>query len=440
MLANKANSQSIVQTYIDPCDNKVYTVAFPLPNNSITVVVRGKAKTFTYLEAQSGAIPVWVNSIFATPCPTNTVVTQTVTQAVSQAASQAASAAASTAASAASSAASGAASSAAGSAASSASSSASGAASTSASSASTSGSSSSSQSSSSSSQSSSSSTESSSSSTSTESKSESSSSSSESSSESKSENKSESKEESKSESKEEKKEEKKEDKKDDKKKEEKKQLRMNPVMVNSDLTTAQAPDGKFVPIISLGMSQSSATGESSWGISSMIYADLKSFAISANKSDMVFKNGELKAVKAYSYTYAWMNGIPMTFGGYTYIKPHPKLGTMGYNLSVINIKLKGADDYSYSFMSSATAFWTKPYKINTKSSISPGVFVMASPYSYNNKSGSTWNYNIAGLVGAGYSYQISKRFAFAIDYKLNASTVSGAPLLSFIMIGARSMF
>ena len=93
-IANKANGQSIVQTYIDPCDNKVYTVTFPLPNNSVTVVVRGKAKVFTYIEAQSGAIQVWVNSIFATPCPTNTVVTQTVTQAVSQAASQAATAAA----------------------------------------------------------------------------------------------------------------------------------------------------------------------------------------------------------------------------------------------------------------------------------------------------------------------------------------------------------
>jgi hypothetical protein len=187
------------------------------------------------------------------------------------------------------------------------------------------------------------------------------------------------------------------------------------------------------------MSQSSATGQSSWGLSSMIFADLKSFAISANKSDLITKNGELKAVKAYSYTYAWMNGIPMTFGGYTYIKPHPKYGTFGYNLSVINIKLKGADDYSYQFMSSTTAFWTKPYKINLKSTISPGVFLMASPYSYNNKSGSTWNYNVAGLVGAGYTYQISKRFVFAIDYKLNASTAKGAPLLNFIMIGSRAI-
>jgi hypothetical protein len=171
----------------------------------------------------------------------------------------------------------------------------------------------------------------------------------------------------------------------------------------------------------------------------MIFADLKSFAISANKSDLITKNGELKAIKAYSYTYAWMNGIPMTFGGYTYIKPHPKYGTLGYNLSLITIKLKGNEEYSYQMMSSTTAFWTKPYKINPKSTISPGVFLMASPYSYNNKSGSTWNYNVAGLVGAGYTYQISKRFAFAIDYKLNASTVKGAPLLNFIMIGSRAI-
>jgi hypothetical protein len=54
---------------------------------------------------------------------------------------------------------------------------------------------------------------------------------------------------------------------------------MNPVMLGSDLTVAQNPSGGFTPIISLSMSQASATGESSWGVSSMIWADLKSFAI-----------------------------------------------------------------------------------------------------------------------------------------------------------------
>jgi hypothetical protein len=188
------------------------------------------------------------------------------------------------------------------------------------------------------------------------------------------------------------------------------------------------------------MSQGSATGESSWGLSSMIYADLKSFALGANTSTMVFDKGALKAIKAYSYTFAWMNGIPMTFGGYTYIKPHPKYGTMGYNLSIINIKLKGPDGYSYQFSTSTTGFWTKPYPLSRKSTVSPGVFLMASPYSYNNKSGGSWNYNIAGLVGTGFTYQISKRFVFSADWKINASTTPDAPILNFFMIGTRAMF
>jgi hypothetical protein len=189
------------------------------------------------------------------------------------------------------------------------------------------------------------------------------------------------------------------------------------------------------------MSQGSATGESSWGVSSMIFADLKSFAISANRSEMVFDKGALKAIKAYSYTYAWMNGVPMTFGGYTYIKPHPKYGTLGYNLSIINIKLKVAENkYSYQLSTATTGFWTKPYPLSRKSTVSPGVFLMASPYSYNSEAGSSWNYNIAGLVGAGFTYQLSKRFVFAADWKINASTVPDAPILNFFMIGTRTMF
>jgi hypothetical protein len=208
-------------------------------------------------------------------------------------------------------------------------------------------------------------------------------------------------------------------------------------MIGSDLTVAQNPSGGFTPIISLSMSQASATGESSWGVSSMVWADLKSFALSANKSDMNFKNGVLKSIDAYSYTVAYVAGTHMTFGGYTHIIPHPKHGTFGYNLSVINIKLKEAVGYSYSMMSSTTAFWTKPYQISRKSTLSPGVFLMASPYAYNSKAGSTWNYNVMGLVGTGYSFKLSKRFGFNIDYKASLSTVPGTPILSFFLVGSR---
>jgi hypothetical protein len=211
-------------------------------------------------------------------------------------------------------------------------------------------------------------------------------------------------------------------------------------MVNSDLTLAQKPTNGFVPIISLGMSQSSVAGDMSWGVSSMIYADLKSFALGINKSDLIFKNGSLSAIKAYSYTFAYMAGVPMTFGGYTYIKPHPKYGTLGYNLSIINIKIKNIDTYQYQLSTSTTCFWSKMYSLNTKSTISPGVFIMASPYSYNTGIGSVWNYNVAGLIGTGYSYQISRRFVFAIDWKLNISTAPSSPILNFFMVGTKTMF
>ena len=89
---------------------------------------------------------------------------------------------------------------------------------------------------------------------------------------------------------------------------------MNPIMVNSDLTLAQNPAGGFVPVVSLGMSSASAAGDASWGLSSMIFADLKSFALGGNTSNMVMdKKGGLKAIKAYSYTFAYMSGNRILF-------------------------------------------------------------------------------------------------------------------------------
>jgi hypothetical protein len=80
------------------------------------------------------------------------------------------------------------------------------------------------------------------------------------------------------------------------------------------------------------------------------------------------------------------------------------------------------------------------YPLNIKSTISPGIFIMASPYSYNTGIGSVWNYNVAGLIGTGYSYQISRRFVFAIDWKLNISTAPSSPILNFFMVGTKTMF
>ena len=63
--------QTITQTYIDPCDQKVYVVIIPFGQNQTVAVIRGKSKIVTLADISSGAFQTWVNSIFATPCPQN---------------------------------------------------------------------------------------------------------------------------------------------------------------------------------------------------------------------------------------------------------------------------------------------------------------------------------------------------------------------------------
>jgi hypothetical protein len=71
LTAFKAEGQTITQTYVDPCDQKVYVVIIPFGQNSTVAVIRGKSKMVTLADISSGAFQTWVNSIFATPCPQN---------------------------------------------------------------------------------------------------------------------------------------------------------------------------------------------------------------------------------------------------------------------------------------------------------------------------------------------------------------------------------
>jgi hypothetical protein len=43
------------------------------------------------------------------------------------------------------------------------------------------------------------------------------------------------------------------------------------------------------------------------------------------------------------------------------------------------------------------------------------------------------------LVGSSFDYKLSKRFGLSLNYKINTSTASGAPMLSNFLIGSRLM-
>ena len=530
---------TVTQTYVDPCDNKVYVVTIPFGQNQTVAVIRGKSKIVTLADINSGAFQVWVNSIFSTPCSTQDDAIKAAQAAAARAAADAAAkaaadaaaaaaakaaadAAAKAAASAASSAASGAASNAASSAASgaasnAASSAASGAASNAASSAASSsasgaasgaagnaassaatppppppantppppppassGSSSSSpppagSSSSGGGESSSSSSGSSSSSSSSSSGESKSGGSTEQKSESKTESKTESKseekktetkseekksedkktEEKKSEDKKEEKksEEKKEEKKDEEKKKEeekkkkeeekkKKEEVTNPLLMSSDLTTAQTADNRFLVSISLGVSKSSMAGDESYSGGLVINSNLSSIVTTGGYTKMAMtKDGQLDAIHSYGTAFAYLSGNYMNLLGYTYIKPTPKKGTYGYNVGVINLFLKNdVGGFDYNMASSAIVFWTKPYQYSRKLTISPQLFTMFAPIAWNSATGvTTINRHMGFLVGSSFDYKLSKRFGFSFNYKLSGNTQPGTPFLSNFLIGSRMM-
>jgi hypothetical protein len=129
----------------------------------------------------------------------------------------------------------------------------------------------------------------------------------------------------------------------------------------------------------------------------------------------------------------------MNLLGYTHIKPTLKHGVFGYNLGIINLFLKNGDNkYDFNMSSSVVTFWTKPYQYNKKLTISPQVFAMAAPISWNSVTGgSTVNRQLGFLLGSSFDYKLSKRFGLSVNYKLSGNTAPGSPFLSNILIGSR---
>jgi hypothetical protein len=525
LTAYKAEGQTVTQTYIDPCDQKVYVVVIPFGQNQTVAVIRGKSKIVTLADISSGVFQTWVNSVFATPCPQNDAIrlaqeaaaraaadaaaraagdaaakaaADAAAKAASDAAAKAAASAASGAASnAASSAASGAASNAASGAASNAASSAASGAASSAAGNAAGGAASSAAASAAApppvnvppppptstpppaaapppASSSSSPPPASGGSSSTEAKpaeakpaeSKPAETKSDKPAEQKQEEKKtetkqeEKKEESKTEEKkseekktEEKKEEKKseEKKKDEEKKKEeekkkkeeekkKKQEVTNPTLLASDITAAEASAGKYLASISLGLSKSSLAGDVSYSAGLVVNSNLSSIVMTGGITKMgLTADGQLDAIHSYGTAFAYLSGNYMNLLGYTYIKPTPKKGTYGYNVGVINLFLKNdAGGFDYNMASSAIVFWTKPYQYSKKLTISPQVFTMFAPISYNSVTGvTTVNRHMGFLLGAAFDYKISKRFGFSFNYKMSGNTKPYSAFLSNMQIGSR---
>jgi hypothetical protein len=211
----------------------------------------------------------------------------------------------------------------------------------------------------------------------------------------------------------------------------------NPMLVQSDLTTAQNLDKSFTPILNLGISQASMTGASSWGVTSMTWLNFRQFALSARYTSMIFnKTGTVKYISNFNLTGVYSYGNILGFVGYSGILNAGKYGVTGFNASVAATLI--SEDKSSFFSPSLTAFYTKPFMVGKKLTISPELYVISTPLIYSSKEEVfQTDRTFSGFIGSGFDYQISKRFKFNINYKANLSTNPDFPILSFFLIGSK---
>ena len=89
-LASKANGQTtFTQTFIDKCSGEVKLATTTYVNGNAFVSFYDQMKTFTPQDVQSGAMQIWLQSVYIAyanrTCATATVVQQTIQQTVNQA-------------------------------------------------------------------------------------------------------------------------------------------------------------------------------------------------------------------------------------------------------------------------------------------------------------------------------------------------------------------
>ena len=382
-------SQTIIQTFTDPCTKLVSVFNIPI-TGSTTVIFYNKHRTFTAADVSSGVFQTWINQVYEeyrklSPCSvaqTAATATQVTASAVSTAVSAAASSAASSASSSAASAA---------------------ASSASSSAASSSGGGSSESSSSSSSESSSSES---------------------SSGESKSESKSESKG---------------GGGKSSSKSGGKAQAKVNPILFNSDFTGGQSLDRSVNIIATGGISQSSMAGDMSWGLTGMVWSNLQQFALSGRYTKMNFDGGKLQSLNNYGVTVAYAFGSMFGFATYAYIYPMGKWGVTGANLTVsVNNSEYAEGKKQYNITHSLLLFYTKPFPINRRITISPDLYISGSPVTYATKQKQFLvSEDMGFLTGASVDYSITKRFKINLGVRTSLSTNPDQPALFFAVVGSK---
>jgi hypothetical protein len=212
------------------------------------------------------------------------------------------------------------------------------------------------------------------------------------------------------------------------------QAKMNPILFNSDLTAGQTIDNSLQLIVTSGISQTSMAGDVSWGLTGMVWSNLQQFALSGRYTKMNFDEGKLYRIDNTGATLVHAFGNTFGFLTYAQIYPLGKWGVTGINATVSIQK----SEQQFTTTHSLLVFYTKPFTINRRLTISPDLYISGSPVTYGIKDNTfEISEDMMFLTGFNMDYSITKRFKFNTGLKTSVSTNPSIPMLFFAVVGSK---
>jgi hypothetical protein len=240
------------------------------------------------------------------------------------------------------------------------------------------------------------------------------------------------------------------------KKQEKKKVKVNPIMVASNLAAQAGLDGSIRTYFNASVSQSSLTGTDSYSLSSIIGSTLKEFTLNGSKSHIFFNydrqvpiviqglewghyydRGSIMMVQSISTGISYNFGVKtLTFGisnVYLGQKDNKLKGFAGgYAITLIQVFSKDI----FMTMPSLVAFGTKPFSFD-RITVSPMLAFASVPVMI----GRTVEFSpdVIYVVGSNFDFNLTKMFYANIGGNVSGSTAM-TPLTYSVTIGSKFKF
>lgn len=232
-----------------------------------------------------------------------------------------------------------------------------------------------------------------------------------------------------------------------KKKKRKKKRNTAPPIIVANISSMQGVDGKFQQAMTMGLSKSSLRGDKSYGVTAMVWQNLKQFMLMGTYSKIFFKEGKPFMVYSAGLGASKMFTTVVGMTNHSVVFLGKKGFVMGGSLGLTSIFLnydyyKKVIDFDDNILSSnVTTFFTKPYLWSERVTISP--MVAASKQIMNNSlygEQSVVSKDWMFITGTNIDYALTKRFKANLGINGIINTNKEIPTTLTLTIGSRFSF